>query len=168
VKTPPNNPKVYFDEPLPHPHAEQEIPGGAPSIKRLDGEVKKLGHIPFAGGIHCEIWKGQWERRGRTRSSGGGEDTGEGRGRPELVALKAFRTLRAPEKTYKRLEHEMYTWAELHHNNVQPLFGTVYFERRLYMVLPWQENGDLLAYVKKNSGTNKNRLVGNIANYVKR
>jgi len=34
----------------------------APPVKRLDGEVTKLRDIAFAGGVHCEVWRGVWER----------------------------------------------------------------------------------------------------------
>ena len=33
-------------------------------VRRLDGEVTKTGDVAFAGGTHCEIWKGQWVKGG--------------------------------------------------------------------------------------------------------
>ena len=33
-----------------------------PPVKRLDGEVTRLGDIPFAGGLYCEVWVGRWEK----------------------------------------------------------------------------------------------------------
>ena len=45
---------------------EDQLPGAneAPSVKRLDGEVTKLGEIAFAGGANCEIWVGRWKKGG--------------------------------------------------------------------------------------------------------
>jgi len=42
-----------------------------PTVKRLDGEVTKVGVLAFAGGTSCEVWVGQWEK------CGGGEIGGE-------------------------------------------------------------------------------------------
>ncbi|KAF9651706.1 kinase-like protein [Thelephora ganbajun] len=115
----------------------------APPVKRLDGEVTKLGDIAFAGGTHCEVWIGRWEK-------GGGKK----------VALKALRTLKSPERARKRLEQELPSWTELHHQNILPFYGIVTdLGPRPYMVSPWRENGNLLVYVKKNRKSNKNYLL---------
>lgn len=39
----------------------------------------KLGEIAFAGGTHCEVWVGQWEK-------GGGEEVGGERAEAEKVS----------------------------------------------------------------------------------
>jgi hypothetical protein len=36
----------------------------APPVKRLDGEVTRLGTISFSGGTYCEVWVGQWVKGG--------------------------------------------------------------------------------------------------------
>lgn len=51
-----------------HQTAEPETNQPFP-VKRLDGGVKRLGEIPFSGGLHCEVWIGIWEE-------GGGEKVG--------------------------------------------------------------------------------------------
>ena len=38
---------------------------GAPSIKRLDGEVVKERKLTFAGGTCREVWVGRWKRSSR-------------------------------------------------------------------------------------------------------
>ena len=35
----------------------------APSVKRLDGEVTRIGVRALTGGMHCEVWEGRWEKR---------------------------------------------------------------------------------------------------------
>jgi hypothetical protein len=46
-----------FEETLLSLHRATGIP---PSIKRLDGEIKRDGDIPFAGGLYCDVWLGTW------------------------------------------------------------------------------------------------------------
>ena len=43
-----------------------------PPIKRLDGEIKRLGDIAFAGGTFCEVWVGEWSKG--SKEEGGGEE----------------------------------------------------------------------------------------------
>jgi len=76
------------------------------------------------------------------------------------VALKALKILKSPESARKRLEYELPSWAELLHQNILPFYGIVTdLGPRLYMVSPWQENGNLLDYVKNNPQTDKNHLL---------
>jgi len=55
--------KLRFLEPLPQ---REEIP----LVKRLDGEVTRLGEIAFAGGMYCEVWVGRWEKGSREGTGG--------------------------------------------------------------------------------------------------
>lgn len=48
------------------------------SVQRLDGSVTRMGEVPFAGGIHCEVWVGRWDKGGKI----GGEEAD-----PEKVHL---------------------------------------------------------------------------------
>jgi len=61
--------KVRFDEPLPRLTAKrgsrdtQSISANElPSVKRLDGEVVKMGDFPLSGGTHYDLWTGQWKK----------------------------------------------------------------------------------------------------------
>ncbi|KAF9649126.1 kinase-like protein [Thelephora ganbajun] len=120
----------------------------ASPVKQLDGEVTRLGEVALAGGMYCEVWIGRWEK-------GGGEKTDV-----EKVALKALRTLKSPERARKRLEQKLPSWAELRHQNILPFYGIVTdIAPRLYMVSPWQENGNLLVYVRRNRQPDKNYLL---------
>jgi len=76
------------------------------------------------------------------------------------VALKALRINRSPERTREKLEHELPRWAELRHLNILPFYGIVTdMGARLYMVSPWRDNGNLLAYIKKHHQADKNYLL---------
>ncbi|KAF9783675.1 kinase-like domain-containing protein [Thelephora terrestris] len=64
------------------------------------------------------------------------------------------------ERARKRLESELPSWAELHHPNILPFYGTVTnIGNRLYMVFPWRENGNLLVYAKGRSPEDKHHLL---------
>ena len=61
--------KARFDEPSPRrtaKHGTRENQSVEANevlpVKRLDGEVVWQGEIPFAGGMHCEVWVGRWEK----------------------------------------------------------------------------------------------------------
>ena len=76
--------KARFSEPPPARTARQgtrdsqlDNAGGLPPATRLDGEVVRLGGIPFANGTDYELWTGQWKK-------GAGEVGG---GRVEKVSL---------------------------------------------------------------------------------
>ena len=45
-------------------------PNQPPVYKRLDGEVKRQGEMPFSGGAHCEVWIGIWEKGGGEKGRG--------------------------------------------------------------------------------------------------
>lgn len=47
---------------------------GAQPVKRLDGEVVKLGEIPYSAGTWFETWVGQWERPTKGRRGGVDEE----------------------------------------------------------------------------------------------
>ena len=76
--------KVRFNEPLPPRTTRQGTRDSQsvdaselPPTRRLNGEVVKLGEIPFFGGTCYELWTGQWRK-------GAGEVGGE---RVEKVSL---------------------------------------------------------------------------------
>ena len=64
--------RVQFDEPLSRRTLERETQeesqlievNEALPVKRLDGEVTRLGKVAFAGGMYCEIWVGRWKKGG--------------------------------------------------------------------------------------------------------
>jgi len=120
-----------YEETVLRLHQATGIP---PTIKRLDGEIERQGDIPFAGGLYCDVWLGTW-------LSG------------EKVALKALRGIKSSEKMRQRFEREMEFWAQLNHPNILPFYGIVTdIGQHIHMVSPWQDNGNLLEYVKGTVG----------------
>ncbi|KDR81397.1 hypothetical protein GALMADRAFT_89278 [Galerina marginata CBS 339.88] len=120
-------------------HRETGIP---PAIKILNGEVTKIGELAVAGGTYSDIWIGQW--------------LGE-----EKVALKALRNVRASDpKARKRFENEINMWADLKNDHILPFYGIITdLGQHIHMVSPWQENGNVLEYVKLHADTDRIRLI---------
>ncbi|KAF8226216.1 TKL/TKL-ccin protein kinase [Tricholoma matsutake] len=107
------------------------LTGIPPSVKVLNGEVTKSGDLPIAGGTYSDIWLGEW--------------LGE-----KKVALKALRNIKAYDtKAKKRVEHEITVWANLQHDHILPFYGVVTDQgQHIFMVCPWQDNGNVLDYVR--------------------
>lgn len=66
---------------------------GTQPVKRLDGEITKLGEIPFSAGTWFEVWVGLWER---CEKGGGGKGNreaigGDGVGDKGVVREKVSR-----------------------------------------------------------------------------
>ena len=66
--------KVRFNEPslirTTEPESQPVETNETPSVKRLDGEVVRLGEIAFSGGTYCEIWAGRWKKPGDKEADG--------------------------------------------------------------------------------------------------
>ncbi|KAF8197415.1 TKL/TKL-ccin protein kinase [Pholiota molesta] len=109
-------------------HRETGIP---PTIKVLNGEVTRSSDLAVDGGVYSDIWIGTW--------------LGE-----EKVALKALRNIKASDsRAQKRFENEIKMWAELKHAHILPFYGIVTdLGQHIHMVSPWQDNGNVLKYVK--------------------
>ncbi|KAF9479740.1 kinase-like protein [Pholiota conissans] len=120
-------------------HRETGIP---PTIKILNGEVTRTSEFAVDGGIYSDIWVGTW--------------LGE-----EKVALKALRNIKAADpRAQKRFENEVKTWAELKHPHILPFYGIVTnLGQHMHMVSPWQENGNVLNYVKNHADANRLLLI---------
>ncbi|KDQ09413.1 hypothetical protein BOTBODRAFT_526202 [Botryobasidium botryosum FD-172 SS1] len=80
------------------------------------------------------------------------------------VAMKALRThVIGDEVAAKRMKREMSVWKKLHHPNVLPFVGWCILESKSYMVSPWMENGNALAYVKQRTQANRLQLLVQVA-----
>ncbi|KDQ08469.1 hypothetical protein BOTBODRAFT_118615, partial [Botryobasidium botryosum FD-172 SS1] len=79
---------------------------------------------------------------------GGFADCWEGTFLGELkVAMKTPRS--ALREVAKRVSREIKVWRRLKHPNILPFIGCCTLEDTPYMVSPWVENGDALAYVRR-------------------
>jgi serine/threonine protein kinase len=120
-------------------HRETGIP---PTIKVLNGEVSKTGELAVAGGTYSDIWLGLWLRE-------------------EKVGLKALRNVRSSDpRAKKRFENEINLWSDLKNEHILPFYGIVTdLGQHIHMVSPWQENGNVLEYVKAHNDANRIHLV---------
>ncbi|KDQ10446.1 hypothetical protein BOTBODRAFT_491533 [Botryobasidium botryosum FD-172 SS1] len=75
------------------------------------------------------------------------------------VAMKALRAHLEEEVMERRMKREMGVWSRLDHPNVLPFIGWHTFGPTSYMVSPWMENGDALAYVERRPQANRLQLV---------
>ena len=66
--------RVRFNEPslirTTEPESQPVEANETPPVKRLDGEVVRLGEIAFSGGTYCEIWAGRWKKPGDKEADG--------------------------------------------------------------------------------------------------
>ncbi|RDB21515.1 Serine/threonine-protein kinase STY46 [Hypsizygus marmoreus] len=123
-----------------------QLTGIPPSVKVLNGEVAKIGDLAVAGGTYSDIWLGTWLGA-------------------KKVALKALRNIKASDpKAQKRFEHEINVWADLKNDHILPFYGIVTDQgQHIQMVSPWQDNGNVLDYVKKFPDANRIHLLSGAA-----
>ncbi|CAL1703915.1 unnamed protein product [Somion occarium] len=116
--------------------------GIPPTVKHLDGEVIRDGDIPVAGGTYSDVWIGWW--LGETK-----------------VALKALRGVRATAtKAGRRFERELKVWSKLSNPHILSFLGLVTdIGNFLHMVSPWQDNGNILEFVKKHEDADRHHLL---------
>ncbi|TFK42824.1 TKL/TKL-ccin protein kinase [Crucibulum laeve] len=122
------------------------LTGIPPTVKCLNGEVAKSGDLAIAGGTYSDIWQGTW--------------LGE-----EKVALKALRNIKASDpRAQKRFEHEITVWSNLKNDHILPFYGIVTDQgQHIHTVSPWQENGNVLDYVKLEPQADKFKLISGAA-----
>ncbi|KAL1745442.1 kinase-like domain-containing protein [Schizophyllum fasciatum] len=119
--------------------------GIPPYIKRLDGEVKRDDTVAIAGGSNSDIWRGTWMREHKRRQ----------------VALKSIRNVKAnDDRAQNRFKTQIELWSQLRHINILPFYGIVTdLGPHIYIVTPFQENGNVLDYVKKYPEASKQMLL---------
>ncbi|KAF9268581.1 kinase-like protein [Marasmius fiardii PR-910] len=102
--------------------------------------VRQVGDQPVAGGGFGDVWRGSF----------GGPHSQQ-----RLVCLKVIRTFEGTdiERLSEQYMGEAILWRQLKHPNVVPFMGLYYLDqsrRRLCLVCPWMENGNLVQYLKAN------------------
>ncbi|TCD59782.1 hypothetical protein EIP91_011471 [Steccherinum ochraceum] len=107
------------------------LTGIPPTVRTLNGEVTRRDDLPYVGGTYSDIWIGFWLGNHK-------------------VALKTMRGVVIPrDKAQKKFEAEIKVWARLSHPNVLPFLGIVTdLGHFTHMVSPWQENGNVIEYIK--------------------
>ncbi|KZO92459.1 kinase-like protein [Calocera viscosa TUFC12733] len=90
----------------------------------------------------------------------------KGRG---LVAVKILWENAAPGRLLQLTIRESWTWSQLHHDHIVPLWGVADvsqiatgfgFEPQLCMISPWMIEGNIMGFLKRNPDANRLRLVG--------
>ncbi|KAK1227530.1 hypothetical protein PQX77_009437 [Marasmius sp. AFHP31] len=99
--------------------------------------VEKLGEHPEGGGAFGDVWKGKI-------------------GGSSLVCIKVIRAFSVTdvEKMLKDYIQEAIVWRQLNHRNLLPFMGIFYLDndrKRLCLVSPWMEQGNLVQFLKNTS-----------------
>ncbi|KAJ7915382.1 kinase-like domain-containing protein [Mycena leptocephala] len=78
----------------------------------------------------------------------------------QSVAIKRMRVFgnRNIDQVLREFGREALIWRQLSHPNLLPFFGLYYFEKRLCLVSPWMENGDIRTLLRKET-CSTNRLL---------
>ncbi|KAG6910448.1 hypothetical protein DXG01_010373 [Tephrocybe rancida] len=121
---------------------------------------KKSGLYPV-----CYELKGVQQDESGPITAGGFADIYKGDFEGHTVCLKAIRVYQDSqlEHLLKQFSKEVIIWRQLSHPNVLPMYGLYRFKRRLCLVAPWMENGDVGAYLKQNPGADRLSLVADVA-----
>ncbi|KAJ7015836.1 kinase-like domain-containing protein, partial [Mycena alexandri] len=84
---------------------------------------------------------------------GGFGDIWKGLVRGQSVCVKIMRIFREEDLTavLKKFGREALIWRQLCHPNLLPFFGVYYTEKRLCLVSPWMESGNVMQYLRKQS-----------------
>ncbi|KIJ34640.1 hypothetical protein M422DRAFT_34989 [Sphaerobolus stellatus SS14] len=121
-----------------------QVTGVMPTIPNLNQEIVRMEGPPIAGGTYSEVSKGLWL------------------GKIE-VALKSLREVKASEiNARKRFEREIRVWHALEHENILRFLGIVdnaSMSTHLCVVSPWQSNGNVLDYTKRNPNVDRLHLL---------
>ncbi|KZT52300.1 kinase-like protein [Calocera cornea HHB12733] len=87
-----------------------------------------------------------------------------------LVAVKVLVENALPDRILQLTVRECWTWAQLQHENIVPLWGIADLQKiavsggftQLCMVSPWMEQGNIMEFLKENPTANRLRLLWDI------
>ncbi|KAJ7883476.1 kinase-like domain-containing protein [Mycena olivaceomarginata] len=123
--------------------------------------IKALLRLSGVSGIHprCLPLSGL-EEVGEQLAGGGFGDICKGLVDGQSVCLKIMRifedaTIKAALKGFGR---EALIWRQLCHPNVLPFFGIYYLDKRLCLVSPWMECGNVMQFLTAHKPTDAERL----------
>ncbi|KAG8833331.1 hypothetical protein FRC17_010863 [Serendipita sp. 399] len=115
-----------------------------PPVKDLRNEVILTSTVPITGGTYSDIFLGTWHG--------------------EKVAVKGLRHIQATPAAMKAFEQEVNIWSRVRHDNILALYGLTSLPGRaigkqLFMVSPWQQNGDILTFCRANQSVDRLELL---------
>ncbi|KAG6819479.1 hypothetical protein H0H93_011447 [Arthromyces matolae] len=93
-------------------------------------------------------------------TAGGFADIYKGEFEGHAVCLKVIRIYQDSqlEHVLKQFSREVILWGQLSHDNVLPMYGLYRFKKRLCLVSPWMDNGDVATYLKSNPNADRHSL----------
>ncbi|KAJ7113586.1 kinase-like domain-containing protein, partial [Mycena epipterygia] len=106
--------------------------------------LQKVGEQVAAGGFG-DIWKGVF--------------------RGQNVSVKVMRLFEDSDvqAVLKEFGREAVIWRQLFHPNLLPFFGLYYLDKRLCLVSPWMENGNILKFLGKEHKVDRLSLILDVA-----
>ncbi|KAJ6551298.1 kinase-like domain-containing protein [Mycena capillaripes] len=128
-------------------------------VKRLIS--KALIRLSRASGLHPRCFElSGLQRVGQQVTGGGFGDIWKGLVRGQRVSVKIMRIFEDSdvEGVLKEFGREAVIWRQLCHPNVLPFFGVYYLEKRLCLISPWMENGNIMKYVANKNPSTTDRL----------
>ncbi|KZT02532.1 kinase-like protein [Laetiporus sulphureus 93-53] len=118
----------------------QRLTGVPPTIKILNGQVKKLGDRPLVWGSYSQVWNGVWLEK--------------------IDIVLRVQDITVSQGAVARFEEEARKWAKLKHPNVLPFYGIVTdLGPIIHSATPWCEHTNILDYTKNNPDTDKTQLL---------
>ncbi|KAJ7088697.1 kinase-like domain-containing protein [Mycena epipterygia] len=121
---------------------------------------KALLRLSRVSGLHprCFALPGL-QTIGQQMAAGGFGDIWKGQIHDQRVSVKIMRLFHDAdvEAVLKEFGREALIWRQLCHPNLLPFFGLYYLNKRLCLVSPWMENGNILQFLSKESN-NTDRL----------
>ncbi|KAJ7472388.1 kinase-like domain-containing protein [Mycena galericulata] len=93
-------------------------------------------------------------------AAGGFGDIWKGLVRGQSVSVKIMRLFQDTDiqAVVKEFGREALIWRQLCHPNLLPFFGFFYLDKRLCLVSPWMERGNIMEYLRKESPDTEKRL----------
>ncbi|KAJ7113410.1 kinase-like domain-containing protein, partial [Mycena epipterygia] len=113
---------------------------------------KALLRLSRASGLHpiCFTLRGL-QKAGEQVAAGGFGDIWKGSFRGQEVSVKVMRLFEDSDvaAVLKEFGREALIWRQLLHPSLLPFFGLFYLGKRLCLVSPWMENGNILKFLSK-------------------
>ncbi|KAJ7267311.1 kinase-like domain-containing protein [Mycena rebaudengoi] len=100
------------------------------------------------------------QRVGQQVAAGGFGDIWQGFVGSQRVSVKVMRIFDDTdvEAAVKEFGREALIWRQLSHPNLLPFFGLYYLDKRLCLVSPWMENGNVLDFIRRSPGSEHGRI----------
>ncbi|KAF8145827.1 hypothetical protein K438DRAFT_1871307 [Mycena galopus ATCC 62051] len=123
--------------------------------------TKALLHLCSASGLYPRCFTlTSLEKVGEQVAAGGFSDIWKGLIRTQTVCVKVMRLFQTAdiEALLKEFGREALIWRQLCHPNLLPFLGIYYLDKRLCLVSPWMETGNVMEFLKNEPPNTIHRL----------